>query len=93
MIEHETRVCKSRDNLAPSEQLAWKIAEVAIYPVPVEPEVSQMIVNRPIDNAEVAAASLRRRPVVNARAQALCHPFSPGSKVLGCNLATRVSPE
>ena len=55
MIEHETRVHKSAENLLVGEQLAWKIAEVA-----------EMIVNRVIDNAGVAAASLRRRPVMNA---------------------------
>lgn len=55
MIEHETRVHKSAENLLVGEQLGWKIAEVA-----------EMIVNRVIDNAGVAAASLRRRPVMNA---------------------------
>lgn len=93
MIEHETRVHESRERLPVREQLAWKIAEVATDPVPVEPDVSSMIVNRLIDNAGVAAASIRRRPVVNARAQALCHPYSPGSAVLGCSMATRLSPE
>ncbi len=42
-----------------------------------------MIVNRIIDNAAVAAASLVRRPVVNARAQAQSHPYRPGATVFG----------
>ena len=93
MIEHETRVYKSTENLPVEEQLAWKIAEVATDPVSVDSDVAEMIVNRVIDNAGVAAASLRHRPVVNARTQALRHPYSPGSTVFGCELATRVSPD
>ena len=45
-----------------------------------------MIINRVIDNAAVAAASLTRAPVVAARAQALTHPPTgqrPGSTVFG----------
>ena len=37
-----------------------------------------MVVNRIIDDAAVAAASLTRPPVVAARAQALAHPVSVG---------------
>ena len=42
--------------------------------MPVEAEVAEMVVNRLIDDAGVAAAALRRRPVANARAQALTPP-------------------
>ena len=72
VIEHEVRTHKSSEALPREEQLAWKLAEVATDAVPVEPEVAEMVVNRLIDDAGVAAAALRRRPVVNARAQALC---------------------
>lgn len=61
--------------------------------VAVDLDVSEMVVNRIIDNAGVAAASLFRRPVANARAQALAHGLVPGSTVFGCRPATRVSPE
>lgn len=73
------------------EQLAWRIAEVAADPVAVLPEVAEMIVNRVIDNASVAVASLGRAPVTAARGQALAHPYLPGAAVFG--VAERVSPE
>jgi 2-methylcitrate dehydratase len=90
---HSVRTRKSADHLPRTEQLAWKIAEVAADPVAVEPEVVEMIGNRIIDNAAVAAASLARRPVASARAQAVAHPFQPGATVFGLPLERRVSPE
>ena len=39
-----------------------------------------MVINRIIDNAAVAAASVNRRPVASARAQALAHPLRPGRR-------------
>lgn len=92
-VLHDLRSYKSAEHLAREDQLAWKIAEVAADPVEVLPEVTEMIVNRIIDNAAVAAASLARRPVASARAQALCHPYQRGATVFGMSDATRVSPE
>ncbi len=80
---HPVRVHRSSEGLARAKQLAWRLAEVAADPVAVTDEVAQMIVNRVIDNASVAAASLTRAPVVAARAQATAHPYSPGSTVFG----------
>lgn len=77
-VNHHVRVYRSEENLPREEQLAWKIAEVAADPVAVEPEVVEMIINRIIDNASVAAASLNRGPIIAARAQALAHPVSRG---------------
>ncbi|SED18505.1 MmgE/PrpD family protein [Rhodobacter sp. 24-YEA-8] len=92
MITHDLRTWKSAEHLPREDQLAWKIAEVAADPVAVLPQVTEMIINRIIDNAAVAAASVARRPVASARAQALCHPMKPGATVFG--LANdRVSPE
>ena len=91
MITHELRTYKSAEHLPREGQLAWKIAEVAADPVAVAPEVAEMIVNRIIDNAAVAAASVGRRPVASARAQALCHALAPGATVFGVD--ARVSPE
>jgi 2-methylcitrate dehydratase len=90
------RVHKSDENLAREDQLAWKIAEVAGDPVEVTDEVVGMVVNRVIDNAAVATASLGRGPVVAARAQAEDHPNpSPssgtGSTVFG--IEGRFGPE
>ncbi|WP_026381740.1 MmgE/PrpD family protein [Afifella pfennigii] len=90
---HEVRTYRSAENLAREDQLAFKIAEVAADDVPLVAEVVEMIGNRIIDNAAVAAASLARRPVASARAQALAHPFSPGASVFGMADTDRVAPE
>ena len=71
MILNTVRVHRSDENLAREDQLAWKIAEVATDPVAVTDEVADMVINRIIDNAAVAAASLTRASVVAARSQAL----------------------
>ncbi len=93
MKQHHVRTHTSAENLPRAEQLAWKIAEVATDPVPVDGDVVEMIGNRIIDNAAVAAASLTRRPVASARAQALAHPYQPGATVFGLSPHRRVSPE
>jgi 2-methylcitrate dehydratase len=95
-VTHHVRVHRSEEELPREEQLAWKIAEVAADPVEVEPEVVEMIINRIIDNASVAAASLTRGPIIAARAQALSHPVSAGgagSTIFGAELDHRTSPE
>ena len=92
--EHHVRVYKSEENLPREDQLAFKIATVAADPVAVSDEVTDMVINRVIDNASVAIASLNRAPIVAARAQALTHgptTGGKGSKVFG--IEERVSPE
>ncbi|HEU4850420.1 MAG TPA: MmgE/PrpD family protein, partial [Terrimesophilobacter sp.] len=96
MDQHEVRVHKSEENLAREGQLAWKIAEVATDPVEVTPEATDMVINRIIDNAAVATASLLRDPVIAARSQALSQPVSTGgvgSTVFGKPIDRRVTPE
>ncbi|MDX6227534.1 MAG: 2-methylcitrate dehydratase [Frankiales bacterium] len=83
MIEHVVEVQPAGQRLATEDQLAWRLAAVATDPVEVDDDVAEMIVNRVIDNAGVAVASVRRTPVVNARAQALRHPAVPGASVFG----------
>ncbi|GAB2665308.1 2-methylcitrate dehydratase PrpD [Prescottella soli] len=83
MKTHSVHTHRSAEEFPKTEHLAWKIAEVATDPVEVPAETADMIVNRIIDNAAVAAASVTRRPVANARAQALAHPYGPGSTVFG----------
>jgi 2-methylcitrate dehydratase len=91
---HHVRVYKSEENLPREEQLAHKIATVAVDPVEVTPEVTDMIINRIIDNASVAVASLNRAPIVAARAQALTHAPSSGGQGAGIfGIAEQVSPE
>ena len=91
MKNHLVRMYRSDESLPREQQLAWKIAEVAADPVEVSSEVTEMIINRMIDNAAVATASLSRAPVVAARGQAEVHPFSPGATVFGSTV--RSSPE
>lgn len=93
MITHRVRTHASSEDLPREAQLAWKIAEVAADPVAVDADAAEMIGNRVIDNAAVAAASLARRPVANARAQALAHPYTPGAAVFGAAPTVRASPE
>ncbi|GAA2753896.1 MmgE/PrpD family protein [Amnibacterium kyonggiense] len=73
------------------EHLAQRIAELATDPVPIDDDVAEMVVNRVIDNAAVATASLSRAPVVAARGQAEAHPAAPGATVFG--IGGRYSPE
>ncbi|MFE7743043.1 2-methylcitrate dehydratase PrpD [Nocardia sp. NPDC057455] len=91
MKNHLVRTHRCAEHFPREEHLAWRIAEVAADPVAVTPETEEMIVNRIIDNAAVAAASVTRRPVANARAQALAHPYRPGATVFG--VPGRFSPE
>jgi 2-methylcitrate dehydratase len=93
---HPVRVYKSEETLRREDQLAWKIAEVATDPVAVTAEVNDMVINRIIDNAAVAVASLTRKPVVSARSQALSHRVSSGGQganIFGEPQDLRVSPE
>ncbi|MBF6464346.1 MmgE/PrpD family protein [Nocardia beijingensis] len=95
---HTVRARSAAEEFPRAEHLATKIAEVAADPVEVTTEVAAMIVNRIIDNAAVAAASLTRRPVAAARAQATAQPYSPragrrGATVFGLPVPQRVSPE
>ncbi len=93
MIIHDVRVHPESERLRRQDQLAWKIAEVAADPVAVEADVSEMIINRIIDNASVAIASIDRHPVVTARDQALAHARPGGATVFGCSPEARVHAE
>lgn len=93
MREHHVRVYPSAATPVRSELLAWQLALVAHDTTPLAPDVADMIVNRIIDNTGVAVAALRRRPVANARAQALAHPHVGGATVIGVDPARRVSCE
>ncbi|OBA70269.1 2-methylcitrate dehydratase [Mycobacterium sp. 1554424.7] len=83
MLVHTVRARRSSDYFPRGEHLAAKIAEVAADPVAVEPETSEMVANRIIDNAAVSAAAVLRRPVTVARRQALAHPAQRGARVFG----------
>ena len=93
MINHTVKVYPSKQELPREDQLAWKIAAVAADPVEVEDAVADMIVNRIIDNASVAMASVNRQPVANARAMAICHPRDHGATIFGVPPHERFSAE
>ncbi len=89
---HPVRTYPSSEELPREQQLAWRIAEVASDPVEVADDVADMIVNRVIDNASVAIASLARAPIAAARGAALAHPHEHlGATVFG--IEGRFSPE
>jgi 2-methylcitrate dehydratase len=90
---HQVKVHPSKAQLPREEQLAWKMASVAADIVPVQPEVTEQIINRMIDNAAVAIAAINRGPVVSARAMALGHPRDDGATVFGLTPRQRFSPE
>lgn len=96
MRNHRVRVHRSEERLPKEGQLAWAIAEVATDPVEVSDDVADMIVNRVIDNAGVAAASVGRGAPSAAREQAVAHPPSAGglgATVFGLDADHRASLE
>ncbi|GLI96813.1 MmgE/PrpD family protein [Sphingobium sp. BS19] len=90
---HDVRTYKSAEPLAREDQLAWKLAAVATDLVPVDADVIDMLGNRIIDNASVAAASIARGPIRSARAQALGHRSDKGAPLFGLAPDVKVSPE
>jgi 2-methylcitrate dehydratase len=93
MKDHNVRTYRSSESLAREDQLAWKIAAVAADPVPIEPAVRDMAINRIIDNASVAIAAINRAPPSCARAQALAHPRRGGATVFGVSNDRQVEAE
>ena len=83
MVTHDVRVHPSKDAIAREDQFAWKIAAMAADPVAVPDDVAEMIVNRMIDNAAVAIASVNRGAPASARGMALGRPRAGGATVFG----------
>lgn len=91
---HTVRTYKSSEPLAAKDQLAGKLAALAAeQDRPLDDTAVDMVINRVIDNAAVAVASLDRDPVISARGQAEAHPYTPGATVFGLAPTQRVSPE
>ncbi len=80
---HPVKVYPSKTPLPKTEQLAWKIAEVASSSPAPDTDVVEMVINRVIDNAAVGLAAINRTPVANARSQALAHPRLGGATLFG----------
>ena len=73
MILHKLKVYPSKIVLPKKKQLAWKIAEIASDNAKLNNDAIEMSINRIIDNASVAIASLNRNPVISAREMAKGH--------------------
>jgi 2-methylcitrate dehydratase len=93
MIEHIVKVHPSSAELPRTRQLAWALAELAAAGRPVDPDAAGMVACRIVDNAAVALVSVERKPVANARDQALCHKRPGGATLFGLPPSVTVSPE
>ena len=89
MILHKIKVYPSKKYLPKKKQLAWRIAEMASDNAKLNKESIEMVINRIIDNASVAVASLNRKPVISSREMALRHPNRNGATLFGVNSKLR----
>jgi len=80
----------SKYNLPKHKQLAWKIAEIASDNSKLNKDSVEMVINRIIDNASVAIASLNRKPVISSREMALKHPRKNGATLFGINSKKKI---
>ena len=71
MIIHKVKVYPSKKDCPKKKQLAWKIAEIASDNSRLDSNAIEMVINRIIDNASVAIASLNRKPVISSTEMAL----------------------
>ncbi len=85
MILHKVKVYPSKINLTKKKQLAWKIAKIASDNAKLNNKSIEMVINRIIDNASVAIASLNRKPVISSREMALRHPRKNAATIFGIN--------
>ena len=83
MIIHKIKVYPSKIHLPKKKQLAWKIAEIASDNAKLDKNSIEMVINRIIDNASVAIASLNRKAVISSREMALKHPRKNGANLFG----------
>ena len=82
---HKVKVYPSKFKLKKKDQLAWKIAQVATDKAKLNISSVEMVINRIIDNAAVAVASLNRKAVISAREMAMAHPKKNGATIFGVN--------
>ena len=85
MILHKVKVYPSKITLPKEKQFAWKIAEIANDNSKLNKDAIEMAINRIIDNASVAIASLNRKSVISSREMALNHPKKNGANIFGIN--------
>ena len=89
MISHKVKVYPSKIYLPKKKQLAWKIANIANDNAKLNKKAVEMVINRIIDNASVAIASLNRKAVISSREMALKHPRKNGATLFGINSKLR----
>jgi len=85
LILHKVKVYPSKITLPKEKQFAWKIAEIANDNSKLNKDAIEMAINRIIDNASVAIASLNRKSVISSREMALSHPKKNGANIFGIN--------
>ena len=83
MIIHKLKVYPSKVKLSKKKQLAWKLAELASDNAKLNKDSVEMVINRIIDNASVAIASLNRKAVISSREMAMKHPRKNGATIFG----------
>ncbi len=82
---HTVKVYPSKAKLSKKKQLAWKLAEISSDNAKLNKKSIEMAINRIIDNASVAIASLNRKSVISSREMALKHPNKYGATLFGIN--------
>jgi len=80
---YQVKTYPSKTKFHKKKHLAWKIAEIASDNAKLNKHSIEMVINRIIDNASVAIASLNRGPVVTSREMALKHPRKYGATLFG----------
>ncbi len=83
MIVHKIKVYPSKIHLPKKKQLAWKLSEIASDNSKLNKKSVEMVINRIIDNASVAIASLNRKAVIASREMAIKHPKKNGANLFG----------
>jgi len=89
VILHTVKVFPSKKKLPKKNQFAWKIAEIASDNAKLNQQSVEMAINRIIDNASVAIASLNRKSVISSREMAIAHPRKNGATIFGINSKKR----
>tara|TARA_X000001036_G_scaffold400988_1_gene405728 strand:- start:83 stop:1585 length:1503 start_codon:yes stop_codon:yes gene_type:complete len=93
LIIHKVKVYPSKIHLPKNKQMAWKIAEIASDNSKLNYKSVDMVINRVIDNASVAIASLNRKAVISSREMALRHFRKNGANLFGVNKKFKVDCE
>ena len=82
---HTVKVYPSKIKLNKKNQLAWKLAEISSDNAKLIKKSIELAINRIIDNASVAIASLNRKSVISSREMALKHQKKYGATLFGVN--------